>query len=87
MSSTTEKKSLPLDYIFLTRPIILIPVWTFFLLGAYHATDIAEKSMRNHLLLCGILSFTALIGAVYIINQITDKETDLANNKLFLIPR
>ncbi len=87
LSSTTEKKSLPLDYIFLTRPIILIPVWTFFLLGAYHAADIAGKSIKNQLLLYGIFSFTALIGAVYIINQITDRETDLANNKLFLIPR
>ncbi|MDZ7859271.1 MAG: UbiA family prenyltransferase [Candidatus Krumholzibacteriota bacterium] len=87
MSLTTEKKSLPPDYIFLLRPIILIPVWTFFLLGAYHGADIAGKSTGNHLLLYGILSFTALLGAVYIINQITDKETDLANNKLFLIPR
>ncbi|MCD6378936.1 UbiA family prenyltransferase, partial [bacterium] len=76
-----------LDYFFLTRPLILIPVWTFFLLGAHHSFAPLEKSINSFKLLYGILSFTTLIGAIYIINQITDKETDLANNKLFLIPR
>jgi 4-hydroxybenzoate polyprenyltransferase len=76
-----------LDYFFLTRPVILIPVWTFFLLGAHHSFASAGNPINSFKLLYGILSFTTLVGAIYIINQITDKKTDLANNKLFLIPR
>lgn len=75
------------DYIFLLRPIILIPVWTFFLLGACHASGGRRILIPSSTLLYGILSFTALMGAVYIINQITDRESDLANDKLFLISR
>ncbi len=87
MGLAGNKKPLWFDYFFLPRPMILIPVSTFFLLGAYHGQNTTENSIIIINLLYGILSFTALIGAVYIINQITDKETDLANNKLFLIPR
>jgi 4-hydroxybenzoate polyprenyltransferase len=82
-----NKKAFWLDYFFLPRPMILIPVSTFFLLGVYHGKNATENSIVIINLLYGILSFTALIGAIYIINQITDKKTDLANNKLFLIPR
>lgn len=72
------------DYLFLTRPMILIPVWTFYLLGAYHGMrgDVPDTGR----LLAGAASFTALMGAVYIINQITDRDADRANRKLFLVP-
>ena len=76
----------PLDYLFLMRPMILIPVWTFFLLGAYHGSLVTTAPVPMSRLIAGSLAMTALLGAVYIINQIADRETDLANRKLFLIP-
>ena len=75
-----------IDYLFLLRPMILIPVWTFFLLGAYHgaAGGTGVDPLR---LLAGLFSFTALLGAIYIANQIADREADRAANKLFLLSR
>jgi 4-hydroxybenzoate polyprenyltransferase len=74
------------DYLFLLRPMILIPVWTFFILGAHHGRTAGARTARGADLLIGIVSFTALLGAVYIVNQIADREADRANRKLFLIP-
>jgi len=73
------------DYIFLLRPMILIPVWTFFLLGARHGHRTSGGSPDPVMLAAGLAIFSALLGAVYVINQITDRRTDLAANKLFLI--
>jgi 4-hydroxybenzoate polyprenyltransferase len=75
------------DYIFLLRPMILIPVWTFYLLGAHHAVSPLGRPIARQPFLIGIVSFTALLGAVYIMNQVADRAVDLARNKLFLIPR
>ena len=75
------------DYIFLLRPMILIPVWTFYLLGAHHAVSPLGRPMAKLPFLAGLISFTALLGAVYIMNQVADRRVDLERNKLFLIPR
>jgi chlorophyll synthase len=75
------------DYIFLLRPMILIPVWTFYLLGAHHAVSPLGRHVAKGPFLAGLLSFTALLGAVYIMNQIADRKVDLERDKLFLIPR
>jgi len=75
------------DYIFLLRPMILIPVWTFFLLGSYHAMNSSGIDLPPQDIIPGLVSFTLLLGGIYIVNQISDKETDLANKKLFLIPK
>lgn len=64
--------------------MILIPIWTFFLLGAYHSPS---SSSEPGSILSGISTYTALLGAIYVINQITDRETDRRNDKLFLISR
>ncbi len=79
-----EKPS-PADYLFLLRPMILIPVWTFLLLGAWHGSKTTGTPLDRTLLLAGIISFTAMVAAAYVINQITDRETDRASGKLFLI--
>lgn len=76
----------PFDYLFLLRPTLLIPVWTFLLLGYYRALE----EPRIHLLagpqfLLAFLLYSALMGGVYILNQIVDRETDRANRKLFLV--
>ncbi len=73
------------DFIFLLRPMILIPVWTFYLLGAWHARRLSEAPIPRARFFVGLACFTALLGAVYIINQIADRETDRINAKLFLV--
>lgn len=78
-------KSRPADYIFLLRPMILIPVWTFYLLGAWHSGDGSQVYLPSSSLLIGLASFTSLLGAIYIINQIADRESDRMNRKLFLL--
>jgi len=75
----------PADYVFLLRPMILVPVWTFFLLGARHGALAGGVEPKPAALVAGILSFTALIGAVYVVNQIADRDTDREGGKLFLL--
>ena len=82
-----EMKAKPVDYIFLLRPMILIPVWTFYLLGARHGANASGAPIEAARLAAGLVSFTALLGAIYVMNQIADRGADLARNKLFLIPR
>lgn len=65
--------------------MILIPVWTFYLLGVWHGSRSTGMPVDRTLLLAGIASFTAMVAAAYIINQITDRATDRASGKLFLI--
>ena len=81
-----------LDFFFLLRPVLLIPYWTFFLLGYYQALVNDKLGLRIiwplqweviPILLVGTLFF----GIVYILNQITDREADKINDKLFFIPR
>lgn len=77
------------DFFFLMRPILFIPLWAPMFLG--YAAGAELPSFDIHLLpeklfFYNLLSYTLLMGAVYIVNQIYDRESDLVNNKLFLIP-
>jgi 4-hydroxybenzoate polyprenyltransferase len=86
-AANPQRRAKAADYVFLLRPMILIPVWTFFLLGAHHGAKAAGTAIEAARLIAGLLSFTALLGAIYIINQIADRDVDLAGNKLFLLSR
>ncbi|RKZ26370.1 hypothetical protein DRQ20_03110 [bacterium] len=66
------------DYIFLIRPTLLVPVWTFFLIGY------ARGGGEGRFFL-SIFAYSLLMGGVYILNQIVDRETDRINKKLFLL--
>ncbi|MBN2620204.1 UbiA family prenyltransferase [candidate division WOR-3 bacterium] len=70
------------DYLFILRPLILIPVWNFLLIGGYLARG--QGKCTNDIFI-GLLLYTCIMGGVYILNQIMDRETDRANKKLFLI--
>ena len=70
------------DYLFLLRPLILIPAWDFLLIGAYLARRSRGFTME---ILLGLVIYTMVMGGVYILNQICDVETDRFNKKLFLI--
>ena len=88
-----QKKLLrPLDFIFFMRPVILIPLWSFILIGYYHSNNSIQidKFFQHHisfqLIIKSVLS-TFIVGTVYIINQIFDRKTDALNKKLFFIPK
>lgn len=72
----------PFDYLFILRPLILIPCWNFLLIGTYLAQQ--KRGFTPDVIL-GLIIYTALMGGVYILNQITDRESDRINKKLFLL--
>jgi len=74
---------------------MLIPVWTFFLAGYWRANSkfgthpiifIKENLFHDSHFWVSFVSYSLLLGSIYIVNQIVDRETDRLNNKLFLIP-
>jgi 4-hydroxybenzoate polyprenyltransferase len=71
-----------LDYLFILRPLILIPAWNFLLIGNYIARG--QSGLTPELVL-GFVIFTCIMGGTYILNQIMDRETDRINRKLFLL--
>jgi 4-hydroxybenzoate polyprenyltransferase len=87
------------DYIFLTRPMLIIPVWTIALLGA-RATEwrsrsnnpftldrypFVDFSQDDRQMLLTLAVATLLAAGIFILNQIYDVESDRRNKKLFLI--
>jgi len=75
------------DMLFLMRPIVLIPVWTFFLAGYWRVEPdrwfrLEIWPFRVWLTGGGV---TLVMAMAYILNQIADRETDRLNNKLFLL--
>jgi 4-hydroxybenzoate polyprenyltransferase len=75
-------KANPFDYLFILRPLILIPCWDFLLIGGFLARQRGGFSQE---IILGLIIYTALMGGVYILNQIMDIETDRINKKLFLL--
>lgn len=90
-----------LDYLFLHRPTLIVPVWTIALLGT-RAASLPGRSgnpfltdrcpfvnfLRSDLDLLLMLVLAGLVaGAAFVLNQIYDIETDRKNEKLFLLPQ
>lgn len=85
----------PLDLLFLLRPPMLIPVWTFFLAGFWRSKSLPIGSipsfikgtipLKSHFWI-SFAAYSLLLGSIYIVNQIVDRESDRLNKKLFLIP-
>lgn len=71
------------DHIFILRPMLHLPVWTIMILGFYRSQP-ADSSW--HILPVSLLLGTGIFGAVFLINQIYDIESDRLNNKLFFLP-
>jgi 4-hydroxybenzoate polyprenyltransferase len=70
------------DYLFFLRPVLMPPVWTILLLGHHRSSQLNGNS---HLPGLALLLITFLVGAVYILNQIFDIESDRLNRKLFFL--
>lgn len=77
-----------MDYLFILRPTLLYPVWTFFLAGCWggrhFGSGVSELAHPVSIFWIGA-GLTLVMGSVYILNQIQDIETDRTNKKLFLI--
>ena len=71
-----------LDYLFVIRPVLMPPVWTILLLGHHRSAALSGQSDLPGLIL---LLVTFLVGAVYLLNQIYDVESDRINKKLFFL--
>ncbi|HTY08845.1 MAG TPA: hypothetical protein VMF29_06745, partial [Candidatus Edwardsbacteria bacterium] len=83
---TAGKKASPLDYLFVLRPILLVPAWTMLLVGHYQGSATHRMTWRlPGRLWLALGLYSGLMGAVYIVNQIFDVETDRLNRKLFLV--
>lgn len=98
--SSLPKRLLPsLDYIAILRPLLLMPVWTMLLLGYYKGLSgrISDHLSLpligkipiilrpdNEILVTAFL-YSLLMGAVYILNQMSDSHTDKINGKLYLV--
>jgi 4-hydroxybenzoate polyprenyltransferase len=91
------------DAIFITRPIILVPVWGYFLLGyyraslAFHPASLVPVPLFRYdfpmLLslpghaLLALVMLSCSVAATYILNQLVDIKTDLENGGLPLIAK
>lgn len=73
-----------MDYVFLIRPVLMPPVWTILLLGHRRSSQFSGESNLPGL---AILLVTFLVGAVYVLNQIFDIESDRLNQKLFFLAK
>jgi len=71
-----------LDYIFVLRPVLMVPVWTILLLGHHQGSRYGSS---NRSLFWLFIFSTIIIGGVYLLNQIYDLETDRKNKKLFFL--
>ncbi len=73
-----------LDYFFAARPMLLLPVWSIYLAALHYHHELTGKqfSLENLAVMAG-LSFM-MAGGCYI-NQIYDKATDRANQKVLFL--
>jgi len=68
------------DYLFVLRPLILVPVWSFYLLGARTGELAAPPGAAGHVF-PGLACLTLLMASAYLINQVFDRRTDAINEK------
>lgn len=75
------------DYLFVLRPLILVPAWSFYSLGA-HAHRVPRSFEHSAVIQSGFWCLTGVLAAAYVLNQIFDVESDRLNGKgLFLTRR
>ena len=68
-----------LDLFFLTRPVVLVPVWGFVFFGLRLSTNAKIFSFSNIEIISQILFFSLSVASVYVLNQIADRKVDEDN--------
>jgi 4-hydroxybenzoate polyprenyltransferase len=88
-----------LDYVAILRPLLLIPGWTMLLIGYYRGVgeNLAINANLPRIwkfpvilhpdkeIIITLLIYSLLMGAGYILNQLSDSHTDEVNGKLYLV--
>jgi len=74
-----------LDYFFVTRPLLLLPAWSFYPLGAAEAAGPGGHSPWQVPSPSAFLSLSSLLVCGYLVNQIFDRESDRRNRKVFFL--
>jgi len=69
------------------RPLILIPAWGFYLVGAAQGRGATMPVMTGLPSPIALLALTAILICAYLLNQIFDRETDERNDKCFYLSR
>jgi 4-hydroxybenzoate polyprenyltransferase len=64
--------------VFVLRPLILVPAWSFYALGAHSAPDVVLASVLAD---SGFWCLSAVLACAYVLNQIFDRESDALNDK------
>jgi 4-hydroxybenzoate polyprenyltransferase len=80
------------DGLFLSRPLLWVPVWGFVLFGllatrgSLQRLDFWNASVHlTHQQLVGMMLFSCAVGSVYVINQLADMKVDSANSGFSLL--
>jgi 4-hydroxybenzoate polyprenyltransferase len=75
------------DHLFLLRPILFVPLWALTLLGYFWAEGGTYRLawLPQGRLLLSLFLYSLLMGSVYVLNQIFDRESDRLNRKLYLL--
>lgn len=74
------------DYVFVLRPVILIPVWSFFLLGAAAGLERSPVTAPGWSIPQGLACLSAIMISAYLLNQVFDLDSDRRNRKCFYLP-
>jgi len=77
------------DYLFLLRPILFVPLWALTLLGYFWAEGGTYRLawLPQGRLLLSLFLYSLLMGSVYVLNQIFDRDSDRLNRKLYLLAK
>lgn len=80
-----------LDFFFALRPLVLVPAWSFFILGhdlaRSHPGSDASVATSGEFPALRFILLSAVLAAVHLFNQIADSETDRLNAKVFFLQR
>ncbi len=66
------------DFLFVLRPLILVPAWSFYALGAHSGR---RPVLATVLAAPGFWCLTTVLACAYVINQIFDQDSDRMNDK------
>jgi len=83
LTGTLRNKTNIWDYVFVTRPILLVPVWGFLLLGYYRSGG--PRFFVSGYFVYTLACYSLLLAALYILNQIFDVQSDAINRKHLVI--
>lgn len=72
------------DFFFALRPLVLVPAWSFFLLGAAAAR---RSGAAPDFPAASCVCFTLVMLAVHLVNQVADRDSDRLNEKGFFLQR